>query len=146
MSFGIGGIGDIKCVLELAWFLYRDCYKISRGAPQDFKLLLDELSTLKNSIEVLYEEIQDKSSTLCRSGEDRIHMATEMMRRVKSTLDELQKFAEKYKGNLNNETDKQSKRKTLWAKIKWSIDAPDINKLRNEVCSTDTCQILSYCY
>ncbi|KAI5809928.1 hypothetical protein DFH27DRAFT_166921 [Peziza echinospora] len=131
MSVGIGGIGDIKVIVETAWFLYRDCYKVAKGAPQDFKLLVDELSNLRNSVSLIYEEINDPNSTLRRSGPARVQMVQEMMIRVKHTLMELQKVSSKYKHTL---TGKSAKQKIgFWARIKWAIDAPDINKLRNDL-------------
>ncbi|KAH0603574.1 uncharacterized protein H6S33_007896 [Morchella sextelata] len=95
MSFGFG-VGDFLAVSQLAWNLYRYCYVVARGAPQEFQLLLQEITTLSQSIKLLELEAQDPNSTLARSGEDRILMVKEMMSRVEVTLKELEKHAKKY--------------------------------------------------
>jgi hypothetical protein len=52
MSFGYG-IGDIIAVGNLAWELYYDFFLVARGAPQEFRLLVDELKTLHATMKLL---------------------------------------------------------------------------------------------
>lgn len=144
MSFGFG-VGDFLAVTELAWNLYRYCYVVSRGAPQEFQLLLQEITTLSQSIQLLQEEAKDPNSTLVRSGEGRILMVQEMISRVVVTLEELQKHAKKYEKLGDNS---RAKRKQLWDKFKWSVDATNLDSLRNKVFHShsrcDLC-LLSFC-
>lgn len=130
MSFGFG-VGDFIAVSQLAWNLYRYCYVVSRGAPQEFQLLLQEITTLSQSIKLLELEAQDPNSTLVRSGEDRIRMVKEMMSRVEVTLKELEKHAKKYE--KLGDSSRSKVRKQLWAKFKWAVDASDLDALRNKV-------------
>lgn len=130
MSFGFG-VGDFLAVSQLAWNLYRYCYVVARGAPQEFQLLLQEITTLSQSIKLLELEAQNPNSTLVRSGEDRIRMVKEMMSRVEVTLKELEKHAKKYE--KLGESSRSKVRKQLWVKFKWSIDASDLDALRNKV-------------
>lgn len=127
MSFGFG-VGDFLGAAELAWNLYKYCYKVARDAPEDFKLLLGEITMLTQSIRLLEEEAANPESTMRRAGDDRVRMVKEMMVRVKITLGELKKHAEKYDqlGDLQ-------KRRNIWAKFKWSTDASDLDSLRNKV-------------
>lgn len=129
MSFGFG-VGDFAGVLQLSWTLYRYCYKVARDAPEEFKLLLGEITMLSQSIQLLKEEAANPKSTMVRAGEDRVRMVKEMMVRVEVTLKELQKFAVKYDklGDVD-----LSRRKKIWAKFKWSVDANDLDSLRNKV-------------
>jgi hypothetical protein len=127
MSFGFA-IGDFIAVGQLAWQLYRDCYMVARGAPQEFQLLLKEIQTLSGSLHILQEEIQDSSSTLVLAGEDRVRMVNEMVSRVEITLKELQKVAKKYKI-----LETGSKGKKLWAKLSWSVELSSIDSLRSKV-------------
>lgn len=85
---------------------------------------------LSHSIQLLKEEAADPKSTMVRAGEDRVRMVKEMMVRVEVTLNQLQKFAVKYDklGNVD-----LSRRKKIWAKFKWSVDANDLDSLRNKV-------------
>ncbi|KAL0631674.1 hypothetical protein Q9L58_009454, partial [Maublancomyces gigas] len=129
MSFGFG-VGDFAGILQLSWTLYRYCYKVARDAPEDFKLLLGEITMLSQSIRLLEEEASDPDSTMVRAGEDRVRMVKEMIVRVEVTLKELQKHAAKYDklGDV-----KLSKRKQIWSKFKWSTDATELDALRNKL-------------
>lgn len=131
MSFGFG-VGDILNASQLAFNLWKYCYKVARDAPDEFKLLVGEISTLSHSITFLGDEVKDPNSTLMRGGDDRIRMMCEMMARGTVTLNELQKIAVKYDklGNLS-----RGKLKQAWTKFKWSVDASDLDALRNKVCS-----------
>lgn len=127
MSFGFG-VGDFMGAAQLAWDLYRYCYKVAKGAPKEFQLLLSEITTLSQSIRLLEEEAKDPNSTLVRAGEDRVRMVKEMMKRVEATLGELQKYAKKYE-KLGD----PSRPKNIWARLKWSVDASELDSLRNKV-------------
>ena len=108
--------------------LYRDCYKIARGAPQEFRLLLGEISTLSNSLNILQEEVKDPNSTLVQAGEDRVRMVNEMVSRIGETLNLLEKVARKYEVLGSG-----SKRRQIWVKVKWSVEFSKIDALRNKV-------------
>lgn len=129
MSFGFG-VGDFLAATELAWNLYRYCYVVARGAPQEFQLLVQEISTLASSLRLLSEEANDPKSILVRSGDDRIRMVKEMISRVEVTLGELEKHAKKYETLGDNS---RAKRKQIWQKFKWSVDASNLDSLRNKL-------------
>lgn len=130
MSFGFG-VSDFAGVLQLSWTLYTYCYKVARDAPQDFQLLLGEITMLSQSIRLLEEEAANPNSTMVRAGEDRVRMVKEMIVRVEVTLNELQKHATKY-DKLGEVA--LSRRHKIWTKFKWSTDATDLDSLRNKVC------------
>ena len=129
MSFGFS-VGDFVGTVQLAYNLYVYCYKVARDAPQEFKLLVAELATIKASIELLANEAQDPESTLSCSGEDRVRLVKDLLERVNGTLKALQKHAEKY-GKLGNS---RSSLKKAWAQFRWSVDASELDSLRNQVC------------
>ena len=111
--------------------LYRDCYQVARGAPQEFQLLVGEMSNLCSSLAVLKEEVEDVDSPLRQAGEGRIRMMKEMITGVEATLKKLEDVARKY-DMLRSD----SKRKRFKAKITWSFDFSSIDELRNKVnCS-----------
>ncbi|KAH0544335.1 hypothetical protein FGG08_001476 [Glutinoglossum americanum] len=126
MSFGFA-IGDFITVGQLAWTLYRDCYTVARGAPQEFQLLLGEISTLSNSLKILQEEVINPDSILRRSGEDRVRMVNEMVSRVNQTLMDLQKVAKKY-ATLGD----SSKGKRIWQKLKCLLGKVDLSQHGDE--------------
>lgn len=131
MSFGFG-VGDILGAGQLAYTLWKYCYKVARDAPDEFKRLIAEIGTLSHSISFLGEEAKDPNSTLMRGGSDRIRMMGEMIARVEVTSKELQKIAEKC-GRLGELS--SGRMHQVWTKFKWSVDASDLDALRNKVCS-----------
>jgi hypothetical protein len=74
MSFGFG-VGDIISVTELAIPIYRECYVVARGAPQEFQLFLSEVSNLSNALKILQDDLTNQSSIFVRAGEVRVKMA-----------------------------------------------------------------------
>lgn len=128
MSFGFS-VSDFLGTAQLAFNLYRHCYRVARDAPQEFKLLVSELATIGASIDLLAAEAQDPKSTLMSGGEDRARLVGELLERIKGTLKALQKHAEKY-GKLGNS---RSSLKKAWAQFRWSVDASDLDSLRNQV-------------
>ena len=146
MTFGFA-VGDFVTVGELAWVsfllglilelglmrnmkkLYRDCYQIARGAPEEFQLLLKETNTLASSLKILQEEIEDPKSTLVKGGEARVRTVNGMVDSIRTTLNKLEKLARKYE-ILG--LDAASKRRQIWSKFKWSVDFFSIDGLRSK--------------
>ena len=129
MAFGFS-VGDFVGTAQLAFNLYKYCYKVARDAPQEFKLLVTELGTIKTSIELLAAEAKDPESTLVSGGEERVRLVSELLERIRGTLKALQKHAEKF-GKLESS---RPGLKRAWAQFRWSVDASDLDSLRNQVC------------
>ncbi|KAF8453062.1 hypothetical protein BDZ91DRAFT_686858, partial [Kalaharituber pfeilii] len=129
MSFGIG-VGDFLAVGKIAWALYRDCYLIARGAPQEFRLLVDELKTLHATMLVLDEETKDPKSILAQAGENRQQMLKEILKSIEEALNALNDVFRKHRklGSID-----RSSFKRQWDKFKWSVDAKDVDALRNKL-------------
>ena len=128
MSFGFS-VGDFVGTAQLAFNLYRYCYKVARDAPQEFKLLVTELGTIRTSIDLLTDEAKDPKSTLASGGEDRVRLVNELLERIRGTLEALEKHAKKY-GKLESS---RPGLKRFWAQFKWSVDASELDSLRNQV-------------
>ena len=127
MSFGFA-VGDFIAVGQLAFTLYRDCFMVAKGAPQEFQALKGELSNLHNTLKILEEEVKNPKSILIEAGEDRVRMVTEMVSGINVTLKQLEKVATKY-GILGD----GSKGRKTWVKFKWSVDFSSVDSLRNKV-------------
>lgn len=123
-------VGDFLALGQLAFTLYRQCYLVARGAPQEFQSLVSELTTLTTCLKLLQDEVENADSLLVRSGEDRLRMIQEMIKRVEATLLELEKFSAKYAKLLDPS---RSKTRKVWDKFKWSTEMGDIDGLRNKV-------------
>ncbi|KAF8247938.1 hypothetical protein K440DRAFT_284300 [Wilcoxina mikolae CBS 423.85] len=130
MSFGFS-VGDFVTTGQLAWQLYRDYYRVARFAPQEIELLRLEISTLHSAIQLLKEEIEDEESILRRSGDDRVRMVNEMMGRVAETLRELERVSKKYDKLMG--TKSRPAWKQVRDKFRFSVDAPDLDALRNKL-------------
>jgi len=129
MSFGFG-VGDFIAVGTLAWNLYHDCFLIARGAPNEFRLLVDELQTLHMRMKLFETEYNDPDSVLARAGEDRQRMVWSLLDQVRGIMSDLESTFIKHR-NLGNIS--RSGLKRGWDKLKWSIDAKDVDDLRNKV-------------
>jgi hypothetical protein len=132
MSFGFS-VGDILAAGSLAWTLYNNCYKVARGAPEEFRLLLGEISNVSNSLRLLNDEIHNPDSVLVRAGQERVQMVNDMVSRVQVTLTSLQKVAKEYEVLQST-----SKGKHVWKKFKWSIEFSNLDSLRNKVRSRNS--------
>jgi hypothetical protein len=128
MSFGFA-VGDFVAVGQLASMLYRDCFMVAKGAPQEFQALKGELSNLLNTLKILEEEVKNPQSILIEAGEERVKMVKEMVSGIHVTLKQLEKVAAKYRILGDG-----SKGRKIWAKFKWSVDFSGIDSLRNKVC------------
>lgn len=129
ISFGFA-LGGVIAVAELAWKLYHFCFVVARGAPHEFQLLLQEITSLSQSVQLLQLGAKNPNSTLMSSRPDRIQMVGEIMCRVKETLTTLEKVATKYK-KLGDT--KCAKRELIWEELKWSSEAETVESLRDKV-------------
>ena len=121
--------GDIIAVGQVAYTLCTKCYKVARGAPHEFQHLLSEVSILSQAMKFLQEEVEREDSTLMQAGESRIQTVNEVVQRVGVTLREFEKLANRH-AKLG---DGSAKVKQVWRAVKWSVDAPDLDALRNQV-------------
>ena len=122
-------VGDIIAVGQLAYTLYTKCYKVAGGAPQEFQHLLAEVAILSHAMKFLQEEVEKEDSTLMKAGEYRIQTVNEVVKRVRVTLKQLEKHANRHV-KLGDESPKL---KQMWRAVKWSVDASDLDALRNQV-------------
>ena len=122
-------IGDIIAVGQLAYTLYTKCYKVARGAPLEFQQLLAEVAILFQAMKLLQEEVEMEDSTLMKAGDARIQTVNRVVERVEVTLKEFEKHANRH-AKLG---DGSPKVKQMWRAVKWSVDASDLDGLRNQV-------------
>ena len=140
MSFGFS-VGDFIAVGQQANKLYDKFIYVKRDASDDFKSLITELGLLSTNITVLGKLINDPDSTLI-SGDVRAEILNEMVKKMEMTLKQLEKIAEKYRKVLENQGQGQGAkasttrkgRREWWALFRWSLDAQEVNGLRNKVC------------
>lgn len=132
MSFGFA-VGDAVQVGALAWRLYRDCYKVARDAPQEFQLLVAEMSTMSNSLGMLQDEIKDPDSDILQAGEERVQLVNTMVSSIYVTLQGLEKYAAKYEisGAPKSATRLQFRQKVK--NFKWTLHRKSIEELRSKM-------------
>ena len=124
-------ITEIVVVGQLSWTLYNKCYKVARGAPQEFQHLLSEVTMLSQAMRLLQEEVQKEDSTVMKTGEYRIQTVNEVVGRVGVTLKVLDEYVNRY-AKLGH-GDELPTVKKMWRAVKWSVDAADLDALRNQV-------------
>jgi hypothetical protein len=129
MSSGFDS-GDFIAVGKLAWDLYHDCFLVAQSAPQEFQLLVDELKSLHVTMKLLEDEFRDPDSVLVHAGEDRVRTIKQLLEQVQQTLANLESSLRKHR-NLGDPS--RSGKRMGWDKIRWSVDAKDVDVLRNKV-------------
>ena len=125
-------IGDFIAVAQLAWTLYQKCYLAAKDAPAEFRALVDDLSMLSQSINMLRSELEDPDSLLVRAGPDREIMMMEVIKRVEKALGELDIVTSKYTGLRINKKDRFWK-KQFWANYKLSKEAEALQGVKTKV-------------
>lgn len=129
MSFGFG-VGDCIAVAKLAWSLYHDCYLVAKGAPQEFRLVVEQIKDMHMTMKMLEEELSDPNTILVRAGEDRQHMVQNMLKQTHGVLVDLQRIFTKHR-KLGNTSRTGARR--LWDKISWAKVGKEVDELRNKV-------------
>ena len=94
MSFCFS-VRDFVGTVQLAYNLYKYSFKVSRDAPQEFKLLVTELGTIRTPIDFLADKAKDPESTSASGGEARVRLVSDLLERIRGTLEALQKHAKK---------------------------------------------------
>lgn len=123
-------VHDVALVAELTQKLHHFCSAVSRGAPHEFQLLLQQIASLSQTVQLLQHEATAPDSAVMKSGPDRIQMVGEVMCRVKETLMEVQRFTDKYE-DLDGAGG--TKRNVIWNKLKLSSDVETLGLLGNKV-------------
>lgn len=85
MSFGFG-VGDFIAVGQMAYKLYHEIYVVARTAPKEVRDLCRELSTLRTSIELLNDEVNDPGSMLMQCGKKRLDQVIGVMEHTNEIL------------------------------------------------------------
>jgi len=130
MSFGFSA-DDFLAVGNLAWTLYRECILLARGAPKEFIMLVEELKTLHMMMKSFHDEFQDPDSVLVKAGEDRHRMIKSILDRINEILTALNEAFRKH-CNLGT-TARVGRLQRSWDKLKWALDAKDVDGLRSKV-------------
>ena len=126
-------VGDFIAIGNLAWQIYRQCVLVARGAPEEFQQLVKEVTLLSEYVRLLQAEASDANSVLVRAGEGRAEMVRQMMDSVEATLKELEKVVKKYEALANSKKGKGLRGRKFWDMFRWSVDASDVDALRNRV-------------
>ncbi|KAI5779858.1 hypothetical protein DFH27DRAFT_529930 [Peziza echinospora] len=124
-------IGDFIAIAQLSWTLYQKCYLAAKDTPAEFKALVDDLSTLSQSIQMLQSELRDPDSLLVRAGPDREIMTIEVVKRVKVALEELESVTNKYTDLKIHRKDRKWKVK-FWENYKISKDAESLQGVKSK--------------
>lgn len=64
------GVGDVLALTKLAWDLYHKCYLVTKNAPEDFRLIVNELVPLQAVLRTLRDDENSGSSFRERLNDD----------------------------------------------------------------------------
>ena len=136
MSFNIG-IGDVLAVTKMAWNLYHSCYVVARDAPDDFRLLVNELGALQGVLRTLRDDVNSDKDFLEKLGEQK---KVALERCIAGCYDSLRKVEElvlKYREiGLSDGIQ-------FWRRIRWTTHQGDMKNLRAKImvhtCNLNLC-------
>ncbi|KAG8531404.1 uncharacterized protein KY384_003033 [Bacidia gigantensis] len=131
------GVTDILAIAKLSWDLYHGCYLVARGAPDEFRMLVNELCSLQGVLRSLRDDISSDKSYLDRLDENRKETLEKCLQSCVMTLQKLEKLTNKYR-KLGIGDGPQ-----FWTKFKWTTKQKEIAQIRNNIM-VHTCN-LSLC-
>ena len=131
------GVGDILAIAKMSWDLYHGCYVVARGAPDDYRQMVNELASLQGVLRTLRDDTSSDSGYLQRLDENRKEMLGRCLQSSSDTLKGLEKITVKYR-QLGLSDGPQ-----FWTKIKWSTKQKEISQLKSKIM-VNTCN-LSLC-
>lgn len=125
MVLTAGGFDDIS---KVAWDLYLDCFTMASGAPQEFRLLVEELKTLHAMMKSFEGEFKNPDSMLVRAGEDCQKLIANMLAELNESLKTLNRIFCK-----NPSITGQFGGNHTWEKYKWASDGKQVYETRSKV-------------
>ena len=96
-------------------------------------MLVNELTSLYASIQILQQALADPKSTLRQAGQERVQSVKNLETAIGDTLSRLEKIARKYEI-----LGAASEKKHYWTRFKWSIEYRDIDGLRAKLVQHNT--------
>lgn len=124
-------------VTKLAWDLYHNCFLVARGAPEDFRQLVNELASLQLVLRSLRDDISSDRSFLDRLAKTRKEALERALSTCLDTLRRLQKLVSEYSGLASSDG------LQLWRKLKWVTKQTTISGLKSKIMA-HTC-LISLC-
>ncbi|KAL2809413.1 hypothetical protein BJX63DRAFT_358003 [Aspergillus granulosus] len=118
---------EVDTVSTLAWDLYHSCHLISSGAPEGFRQLINELSSLHGILRALYDHLNSRPSiftelaeTRALSLQARIHACLNTLRQIKEIISKYQSLGASDGGHI-------------WHKINWATQRTQIEQLKSRI-------------
>ena len=106
MSFGFG-IGDFIAVSQLARTMHTKYIPAMRNAPQEFRILVDEVGRLHLLTGILVDKLNEDPESLLTPPE-RKQTLESIVGRVQATLGELEKSVKKFDGYFQRAAKKRN--------------------------------------
>jgi hypothetical protein len=128
MSFGCS-VGDFIAVMNLAWTLHQDCYKVLKDCPQEIKDLSRDLATVYGVLKHIQEDLESSDSSIKAHGEERIKLLQTMVTNLDTTLTDLQKLVLGFRILAVD----ARKRDQLLLKFKWLVGQRKVGKIHQDL-------------
>ncbi|OCL12595.1 hypothetical protein AOQ84DRAFT_419184 [Glonium stellatum] len=128
MSFGFA-IGDFIAVMDLAWNLHQNCYKVLQDSPQEVKELSRDLATIYGVLKHIQEDWESSDSSIKAHGEGREKLLQTMVTNLNETLSSLQKLVSSFHPLASD----ASMRKQLREKLRWLSSQRKIGRIRQDI-------------
>jgi hypothetical protein len=128
MSFGVA-IGDFVAVMNLAWKLHQDFYKVLQDCPQDIKDLSRDLATIYGVLKHIQEDLESEESIINFHGQGRRDLMQSMVKNLNETLEGLQKLVFKF----HSLAVEGSRKKQMWSRVQWVVNQRKISRIHQDL-------------
>jgi hypothetical protein len=128
MSFGIA-TGDFVAVMNLAWRLHQDFYKVLQDCPQEIKDLSRDLATIYGVLKHIQEDLESDESIIQSHGQGRRDLMQSMVKNLNETLKGLQKLV----SNFHSLAVEGRRRDQMWSKVKWVVSQKKISRIHQDL-------------
>lgn len=131
------GLSDIHAITKLACDLYFSLDRVARDAPDGFRQLVNELSSLQAGLRTLCDDVGSNPSQFDEPDEIRKQVLNRCLDRCLNTLLRLKDLMADYRdmGILDG--------RRFWKKVKWRTQEEQIQELKSRTM-VHTCN-LSLC-
>ncbi len=124
MSFGVS-VTDLKEVIQLSWRLYVSL----KDGPEEIKSIARDLTTVYGVLNLIQADLELSDSAIKAHGEERVKMLHTMILGLKATLNEVQKFLDKFRPMAAGSKITEQ----LWVKVKWVVGQRKIKRIHQDV-------------
>lgn len=129
---------DVLGLAKLTWDLYHTCYLVARDAPDGFRQLVNELTSLQGVLRTLRDDVNSNASFFDDLEEGRRQILVRCLSSCFDTLNRLNDLISRYQALGIGD-----RKRLFWQKVKWTTQRGHIEELKSKImvhsCNISLC-------